>query len=339
MSDYTELFGPIWFTDPLRRDTDGDGLADGAEIANSANPTEIDTDNDGFNDFLEVLRDSDPTTSGSTPTWSNDTFIRRILPAEGALESVVASYDYQQSNSLPFANPEYFDDFEAKVKVTEIHSKSAFTRARLAGIFYQTNDGRHIFAEIGLCHTDAGLKAYYNIGSCGDSSCSNSDWIDIVYKEFPDRLNLSQYYTLRLEYDQSSNQFTFGFEGESDVYGDTESLPSNIAPPVEPLRMIGTRIGGISGWGVGSGGYVRALFDDVYVHDQVEGWILYDDFTGPRIDQDNWLPANEFDWQNWEFVRSIKNGVLQTELANYFQNQGNTLVYKNPESIGGCRPM
>ncbi len=97
-----------------------------------------------------MLRDSDPVEVTSTPMWESDTFIRRI--EAGKLESVVASYGYKQSNSLVFADPTTFDDFEAEVTVTEIHSKSSNTRARLGG-YYFSSGGRDIFAEVGLRYT------------------------------------------------------------------------------------------------------------------------------------------------------------------------------------------
>ena len=63
----TEL--SVYGTDPLDADTDHDGLSDGEEIANSANPLDPangttastkDTDGDGIRDALEVARGTSP---------------------------------------------------------------------------------------------------------------------------------------------------------------------------------------------------------------------------------------------------------------------------------------
>ena len=41
-------------TNPLIKDTDGDGLHDGNETAEQTNPLLVDTDGDGFTDFEEL---------------------------------------------------------------------------------------------------------------------------------------------------------------------------------------------------------------------------------------------------------------------------------------------
>ncbi|MCP4849672.1 MAG: hypothetical protein GY899_17180, partial [Verrucomicrobiaceae bacterium] len=55
-------------TNPASSDTDGDGLADGAEIAtHGTDPTIADSDGDGFNDGIEVAEGSDPTDANDSP--------------------------------------------------------------------------------------------------------------------------------------------------------------------------------------------------------------------------------------------------------------------------------
>jgi Thrombospondin type 3 repeat len=326
-------------TNPLIRDSDGDGLADGGEITNNTLPLVADSDGDGYSDFLEVLRDSIPTAAGSHPKWENDTFIRRILPGLGVLESVVASYGYKQSNSLVINNPDNIQlldvlGIEADVTVTEIHSKTAHTRARLGGFFYNSG-GREIFAEVGIRQTDTGLMAFYEIGSCGDSSCD--DWEEIAY-QFITPAQIDQAFTLSIRHYQTANLFIFGFEGQEYQFGETDGLPNNDGQPTEAIRLIGTRVGGIAGWNDESGGYVRALFDNAQIWDQIEQrFVSYDSFDGPRIDQDNWLPANDFKWQTWEFVRRADDGYIQSAVANYNNNQSSNLGIVNPETIGGFR--
>jgi hypothetical protein len=58
LTDVEEAF--IVGTDYLNPDTDGDGLADGIEVANQMNPLDPDMDNDGVNDGDEVAAGTDP---------------------------------------------------------------------------------------------------------------------------------------------------------------------------------------------------------------------------------------------------------------------------------------
>ncbi len=62
-ADETGQYG----TDPLRSDTDGDGLPDGVEIAIGTNPLLVDTDGDGPTDAEEYLAGFDPLVSSETP--------------------------------------------------------------------------------------------------------------------------------------------------------------------------------------------------------------------------------------------------------------------------------
>ena len=57
-------FFPGLGTDPLVADTDGDGLADGAELALGADPLQPDTDGDGMDDGWEARHGLDPAVAG-----------------------------------------------------------------------------------------------------------------------------------------------------------------------------------------------------------------------------------------------------------------------------------
>ena len=52
-------------TDPLRGDTDGDGLDDGDEVDRGTNPRRADTDRDGIDDAGELERGTDPLAADS----------------------------------------------------------------------------------------------------------------------------------------------------------------------------------------------------------------------------------------------------------------------------------
>ena len=65
LSRYDALhFFPGTGTDPLAADTDGDGLADGAEPALGADPLQPDTDGDGMDDGWEARHGLDPAVAG-----------------------------------------------------------------------------------------------------------------------------------------------------------------------------------------------------------------------------------------------------------------------------------
>ncbi len=59
-------------TDPLNADTDGDGLSDGWEIAQSLDPKKQDTDSDGLPDNIEVAIGTDPTKRDTDGDGLND---------------------------------------------------------------------------------------------------------------------------------------------------------------------------------------------------------------------------------------------------------------------------
>ena len=66
LSRYDALhFFPGLGTDPLVADTDGDGLADGAELALGADPLQPDTDGDGMDDGWEARHGLDPAVADS----------------------------------------------------------------------------------------------------------------------------------------------------------------------------------------------------------------------------------------------------------------------------------
>ncbi|WP_447384081.1 hypothetical protein, partial [Streptococcus pseudopneumoniae] len=54
-------------TDPLKQDTDGDGLTDKQEVDKGTDPLKPATDGDGFPDVVEKDAGSDPNDKNSTP--------------------------------------------------------------------------------------------------------------------------------------------------------------------------------------------------------------------------------------------------------------------------------
>ena len=66
LTDYDEI--SVYGTNPLDADSDQDGLADGGEIARSTDPRDSDSDDDGFLDGVEVSKNTDPLNPASYPS-------------------------------------------------------------------------------------------------------------------------------------------------------------------------------------------------------------------------------------------------------------------------------
>jgi len=84
LNDFEELFPMYAFnqdnyafvllaSDPLKVDTDNDGLNDTFEMLSlSTNPNYFDTDNDGYSDYIEFLNGTDPLNATEWPGFQNN---------------------------------------------------------------------------------------------------------------------------------------------------------------------------------------------------------------------------------------------------------------------------
>jgi hypothetical protein len=59
-------------TDPFNRDTNGDGVLDGAAVGSGLSATNLDMDGDGVPNALEVARGTDPFRADTDGDGSND---------------------------------------------------------------------------------------------------------------------------------------------------------------------------------------------------------------------------------------------------------------------------
>nr|MCU0779551.1 thrombospondin type 3 repeat-containing protein [Akkermansiaceae bacterium] len=91
-------------SDPLKTDTDGDGLNDREEVeVHGTNPALKDTDNDGFDDHFEINTGFDPTLATSTPdaVSSIRTAVEfRFNAAEGVSYRIEDSTDLEEWNTV-----------------------------------------------------------------------------------------------------------------------------------------------------------------------------------------------------------------------------------------------
>lgn len=87
-------------TDPLKKDSDGDGLMDGDEnpdLAEGSDPNKIDTDSDGFTDAIEVANGTNPKDPNSS--------LRTVVP------EILVNYDFNgdEDGISPLPVPILFD--------------------------------------------------------------------------------------------------------------------------------------------------------------------------------------------------------------------------------------
>ena len=94
-------------TDPLRADTDGDGLSDGDEVhVYHTNPLAADTDGDGVSDAAEIAAGTDPLNSGSRLRITNMSHSLAAGITISWTAKLGKAYQIQRSQDLSFATYE-----------------------------------------------------------------------------------------------------------------------------------------------------------------------------------------------------------------------------------------
>src|ERR1019366_7569668 len=86
-------------TNPLKADTDGDGLTDGQEIARGLNPLSADTDGDGIPDGLELRLGLNPLVADPTTTVQGRVLDTNGAPAVGVTIVLLNILTVQTDNS------------------------------------------------------------------------------------------------------------------------------------------------------------------------------------------------------------------------------------------------
>ena len=194
--------------------------------------------------------------------WNHWEFVRVV--DSYMFESAITQHNSNGSNYLTFIYPQTITAYQTDITVTEAVNNGGRPFARLAGIFY--NDGTSgggragdIFGMVGITHNGDNLVPFYTIGRCGEDC--NFEWDNLFYQEGGVPLAEGQPYRFSMAWDEASEQFNFG------INGDTESVPRPPSAPVvkdasTPLNAIGTRV---NSTGSGNWGYINARFDNVVV--------------------------------------------------------------------------
>jgi hypothetical protein len=272
------------------------------------------------NTSRQVLMSYGPAPVMIDPTkWADLEFIARI--EGGALRSEARSSfsNPNISSNLTFIDPNNVTSIKADVTVTDLIYNGDFPRALIHGFFY--NDGiGNVRAEVAIGDFGSGLRARYSVGSCSDFNCT-------IYNEFNSGLLggiLGLRTTHNLFISWTGTQFVFELDGTGSPAYTPPSSGSKTSPI--PFKAIGTHVAS------GLGGFVSALFDNVYVNNGTP----YDNFnsSGGLIDPMKWKHYTEEINQALEIVREqIGDGVYGLALRSYGSFGNNNMNFINAPDI------
>ena len=254
--------------------------------------------------------------------WADLEFIARI--EGGALRSAARSSlnNPNISNNLTFFDPNNVNSIQADVTVTDLIYNGDFPRARIHGFFYDDASG-HVRAEVAIGDFGSGLRARYSVGRCPDFNCA-------TYNEFTSgllgigNLGLGTTHTLSISWD--GTQFAFKLD-TNPLVPYTPPLSGAKTSPI-PFKAIGT---GVTS---GLGGFVSALFDNVYINNDTPPAPAYDDFSSALIKSTNWKHYTEEINQALEIVREqVSDGVFGMVVRGYGSFVNNSLNLLNGGNV------
>ena len=218
-------------------------------------------------------------------------------------------------NRSTFKTLEVIKAIEADVTVVNSQLESDTTanaEVRLDGHFYNTLSSGDdmtgdVWAAVRIVENGSGLEADYIILESLDADFDT--WKTWDSGTISTGLSYGQPYTLKVEYDNVLNKFTFTVDSIS-VSVFSTSLPEYSRNPV------------LQSWNLTAGindaesgvNLIHALFDDVYINDTV-----YDNFSTAPLDQTK--------WKNPEIVREIDNGKLLLTSHSTGDRQNTTLGF------------
>ncbi len=208
-----------------------------------------------------VLYDDFSAGSIDPTKWTDREIVREV--SAGKLVSAVTAFDAPQANRLHFSNQNGIAGIKADVTITAVSNSGALPRARLVGDFYNStssppgNQTGEVQGYIDIRHTGTNLEAQWHVLRCTDSLCNNgttlgSGTFGVV--------NLGETHTLSVVWDGSA--FTFGMDGATQAFDPKPLAPVVQAVSPNPWMEIGTKIDNAT---AGTGGSIRATFDNVYV--------------------------------------------------------------------------
>lgn len=203
-------------------------------------------------------------------------------------------------NFTEFQNPSTINVIQSDITVVTTildTGTNPTSSARIQGRFYNTQSSGgstgDIWAGVSIGDQGSGLEAWWDVNESLNDNGTN--WANRGGGTLiaPGTLTYGTAYTAKIVYD-GTNGFTFTVAGAND----TCTGPAKQRPSVTEHKALATRIfADVPSYD----GYVSALFDNVYINNQVA---VYDDFSTAPLDATK--------WQEWglEIAREISGGKL-----------------------------
>ena len=226
-----------------------------------------------------------------TNKWQQGELVREI--AGGGLISKIGGTAEPGNdfilNQLGFVDPNSINSIEATInlKASRLdNSDTHFAGAQIEGFFYD-DASDSVWAGIDIAERGNGLEANYSIKGGGGGI-------------LPIIIQYNTEYIVKIEYNESTNQFTFSVNGVST----TGAGPPRVGPSSEEWKALTTGI-----WGSSSlvSGFTSATFDDVRINNEAAP---YDDFSTALLDITKWNEGT------LEHVREISNDKLRMNARN-----------------------
>lgn|GEM_PF-2276209 len=253
----------------------------------------------------------------------------------GSLISQTAAFESSVTNSLYFKEPGPIYYMEAKVKVNSVEGDliqpgaTAYSSpfAGFAGAFYNDGTGGgengrkgDVVAQIRVQpHESGALQVRWYVSKSADAS--GSSWTTMAQGSFSTSVQVEEWHLLGVGFNPTNHVFTFILDGESQSW---TSEDTSFNPPVNASKPLRTDVR-FYGASTGLYGKISAEFDDVVAKDSSGDILVSDDFTSSVID-----PSK---WSSYEYVRSISDGKLLSELRSLGAAISNNLSFRNPENI------
>ena len=233
--------------------------------------------------------------------WQNLEVVREIRDGKLASSLRGAGPPSSLSNDLVFANPTTIQSFQADVRLNEyIPPPGGSSRVGLRGAYY--NDGTagagatgDVQAQLYLRGASTGVDIQYSVSKCTNADCTVTT--DVIPPATVKSAALGEVHTLAIAWDGAV--FTFSVDGLSTAVDPQPIQPIVNAAPNLPGKVLGTQL---QIAGPGGEGFVAGDYANVMV-----GGVLYDDFSGPRLDPSKWASL--------ELVREVVTGRFISKAA------------------------
>jgi hypothetical protein len=265
--------------------------------------------------------------------WRQLEFVREI--SGGSLRANIQGIDQMSQVSIPFTKQDA-SFLEARVRLESASQLSQGARgiARIQGYYYNDSRGPgsglphngyegNVFVQIRLQYdSDRSLKAITAVGRYNDAN--ETDYTDLLYQVFTTPIYFDTFYTLSIQF--TGTELIFRCNGEQITY----PITTPTYKPYGEQRKLRTRLY----LDPGESGYMKALFDDVYVDADLVADFAADVTSGPVPLSVNFTDQSTGDISSWSW--DFGDGSTSTEQnpAHTYTEPGTytvTLTVTGPE--------